>query len=257
VLTSRGCPYSCDFCFNSLGRRSIRYRSAENVLEEIAYLVRRYQVDYISFLDESFLTNERHVHEICDGLRRANWSLQWGFAARSTSLTPDILTDVKEAGCDYIYLGIDSGSEQTLTRMKKQTTVEDNFRAFCLTVEAGIYPVPNMIIGYDNETMDNIEEDYRFLARLIEYGRALRNRSSRRVFERGFNNFGAIYFATPYPGSELYFRNRHRLPPLGQILHRISGRDAYELTVNVSSIPDQRLLEEQRKMEDFVRRFTL
>ena len=257
VLTSRGCVYHCDFCFNALGRRNIRYRSPESVLEEIARLVKDYSVDFISFLDESFTTSERHVLSITEGMKRTGWNLRWGVAARSTSVNAALLKEMKSAGCEFIYFGFDSGSPETLLRMNKELTVEHNVEAFCLSVEAGICPVPNIIIGYDNEALANITDNYEFFDRLITYGRALRNARKRAVFERGFNNFGAIYIATPYPGSQLYARNAYRLPPIETILERVSGKDAYELTVNVSTLSDDVLRQQQQKMELFVRGFSL
>ncbi len=253
VLSSRGCPFECDFCFGVHGRRNVRYRSPDNVLMEIEHLVREYQIDFISFLDESFLIDKRRVHQIAEGIQRKGWRIHWGIAARSTSVDAELLGVIKAAGCDFIYYGFDSGSPDTLRRMNKRMTADDNFEAFRLTVEAGIYPVPNIIIGYDNETPAHIDENYKFLNRLIRYGSILTDHETKRVFERGFHNFGAIYFATPYPGSALFARNRDRLPPLSKILERISGKDAYELTVNVSSMSDETLRAEQRKMEAFVR----
>lgn len=253
VLSSRGCPFNCDFCFGVHGRRGIRYRSPDNVLQEIDHLVRDHQVDFISFLDESFLVDKPRVHQLAEGIRRRDWSLHWGIAARSTSVDPELLSVIKSAGCDFIYYGFDSGSPETLRRMNKHITIDDNFEAFRLTVEAGIYPVPNIIIGYDNETPRHIEENYAFLHRLIRYGKTLTDQASKHVFQQGFHNFGAIYFATPYPGSALFARNRDRLPRLSDLLERVSGKDAYELTINVSSMSDETLKSEQRKMESFVR----
>jgi radical SAM superfamily enzyme YgiQ (UPF0313 family) len=257
VLVSRGCPYHCDFCFNTLGREKIRYRSAENVLSEIKMLTDRHAIDFISFMDESFLTSRKLTGEICEGMKKIGKNVKWGIAARSTSTDPEILSEIKSAGCDYIYFGFDSGSEETLVQMNKKMTLDDNFNAFKESVEAGIYPVPNIIIGYDNESLKNIEENYAFFKRLIDYGKTLKSEAQREVFERGFNNFGAIYFATPYPGSKLYERTKHRLPPLEEVLKRVSFKDAYELTVNVSQIPDDTLVKEQKKMENFVRGFRL
>ncbi len=257
ILTSRGCPFHCDFCFNSLGRQSIRYRSVDNVLQEVEELIERYKIDFISFLDESFLINRSRTLELAEGMRMRGMNVRWGVAARSTSVDKELLGSIAEAGCDFIYYGFDSGSPETLRRMNKRMTVEDNIHAFMLTVEAEIIPVPNIIIGYDNETKTNIEENYAFFDRLIRRGEALTDTTARERFTQGFNNFGAIYFATPYPGSELYMRNRDRLPPLHEILERVSGKDAYELTVNVSSIPDHILRAEQKRMESFVRGFRL
>ncbi len=257
VLTSRGCPYHCDFCSNTLGRKVIRYRSTDNVIGEITELIGKYHIDFISFMDESFLTNKKLVYALSEELKKLNRNIRWGIAARSTSVDAEILKEIKSAGCDYIYYGFDSGSENTLLRMNKKMTLDDNFNAFKLSVEAGIYPVPNIIIGYDNETMMNIEDNYRFFQRLIQYGKTLQKSNEKEFFERGFNNFGAIYFATPYPGSELYNRNKDSLPSIDQILSKISFKDAYELTVNVSNIPNDILMREQKKMENFVRSFKL
>jgi len=255
VLTSRGCPFHCDFCFNLLGRKKVRYRSIDSVMGEIEHLKRGYGIDFISFMDESFLANKRRAREMAEHI--AKTGLKWGVAARSTSVDKDILRDIKEAGCDYIYFGFDSGSPETLLRMNKRMTTDDNFEAFRLSVEAGIYPVPNIIIGYDNETQENIGDNYGFFQRLIDYGQTLRTEKDREVFQTGFNNFGAIYFATPYPGSQLYMRTQSNIPSLEEVLNRIAFKDAYELTVNVSQIPDEELIREQEKMVKFVRGFRI
>ena len=257
VLSCRGCPFGCDFCFNGLGRQRVRYRSVENVLTEIDDLSSRYSIDFVSFLDESFLANRARALEIAAGIRVRFPHLRWGAAARSTSIDADFLSTIKEAGCDYLYYGFDSGSPQTLLRMSKRVTVQDNIRAFRASIEAGIHPVPNIIIGYDNESLDDIQENYRFFAELIRWGSSLTDSTLRARFERGFRNFGAIYLATPYPGTRLFERNRHHLPHLAELLERLSGKDAYELTVNVSRVPDRHLVEEQKRMESFVRSFAL
>jgi radical SAM superfamily enzyme YgiQ (UPF0313 family) len=255
ILTSRGCPFNCDFCFNLLGRKKVRYRSKESVMEEISYLIDKYKIDFISFMDESFLSNKNKAREVAEKMARTG--LRWGIAARSTSVDKDILRDIKQSGCDYIYYGFDSGSPETLKVMGKKMTTEDNFEAFRLSIETGIYPVPNIIIGYDNETQRNIDENYEFFDKLIKYGKTLKSSEEKRFFEMGFNNFGAIYFATPYPGSQLYERNSLKIPSLEQVLEKVAFKDAYELTVNVSSIPNDILIKEQKKMERFVRGFKL
>ena len=257
VLTSRGCEFQCDFCSNSLGSRRIRFRTVENVVEEIRELIRCYNVDYISFLDELFSLDTARVLQLAESFRSNGWTFRWGVADRSTNSDIMTLRTMRDAGCDYIYYGFDSGSPETLLRMNKRLSPEDNVQAFMNAVDAGIYPVPNLIIGYDNETMTNIDDNYKFLNKLIQQGKTLKNQRSKDIFERGFRNFGAIYFATPYPGSRLYERNKERLPHLPDILRRISSKDAYELTVNVSSIPDDELLLQQRRMESFVRSFRL
>lgn len=257
VLTSRGCPYKCDFCFNILGRHHARYRSSDSVLAEIDALLNKYRVDFITFLDESFLINKTLVSEIAELIEHRGWRFRWGVAARPTSTTPEILRQIKRAGCDFIHYGFDSGSQRTLERMNKRMTVDDNIQAFKMAVEAGIYPVPNIIIGYDNETLENIHENYTFFQQLIDYGRSIRSEKEKEIFQRGFNNFGAIYLATPYPGSELFKRNKHKLPQMEDLLTRMSFKDAYELSINVSRMDDETLLSEQEKMERYVRSFTL
>lgn len=257
ILTTRGCAYKCDFCFNSLGRHKIRSRTVDNVIGEIDELINKHDIDFISFMDEEFLINKKLVEGITEQILSKGYKFQWGIAARSTSVNEDNLKLIKKAGCDFIYYGFDSGSPETLIQMNKRMTIEDNIYAFRKSVEAKIYPVPNIIIGYDNESLKNISENYDFFHQLIQYGRTLKKEDEKNVFERGFNNFGAIYFATPYPGSQLYNRNKSKLPSIGNILSRVSSKDAYELTVNVSNISDEVLIEEQQKMIKFVRGFRL
>ena len=256
TLISRGCPFSCDFCYNSLGRRTYRHRSAENVVEELEELRKRFGIDFIAFLDEEFLIDKKNVLRFTELMKQKGLqTIAWAMATRSTSVRRDLLDELKSAGCDFIFYGFDSGSERMLKYMDKKMTTGDNFEAFVMTVEAGIHAVPNIIIGYDTETPESIQENYAFFQRLIDYGRKIKDPELKARFERSFNNFGEIYFATPYPGTELYIRNRAKIGDLRSFLERISFRDAYELTANCSDIGDNDLIAEKVRMTDFVKSF--
>lgn len=157
VFASRGCPFNCGFCYRLYGK-SYRTRSVESVLAEIEYLVKEYKVYRISFADELFFFKKRNIVNFCNELMKKKWSVTWHCALRANLVEPDLLKLMKKAGCLQIGYGIESGSNEMLNRMNKCITAEQNRNAIKMTIEAGIFPGVNLIIGYPGETADSIRE---------------------------------------------------------------------------------------------------
>lgn len=242
TIISRGCPYSCDYCGNTIQRREIRFRSIDNLFCEINLLVNKYGVDYIFFNDETFLVNHKSTREFLKKYHQGGYSFKWSISTRSDLVHPEILKELAKANCDFIYYGFESGSQKILDAMKKGFTVEDNYDAFINTIEAGIYCAPNLIIGYDNETDETMIETYNFIKKLEDAGKKIRNNKKRTIFQQSLNNFGKIYVATPYPGTPFYERVKNKISyDLKTCLDKISFKDAYYLTINASNFSDEKL----------------
>ena len=167
IETSRGCAGACTFCTEGrLNSRSIRHHSAGYIQSVLEKLCRDYGITAAYFCDEFFLANIERVRPLCEefvqaGLHRR---IQWSIQTRVDSVTPEILADLRRAGCIQIEYGIESGSQKLLDAMAKGTTVEQNAAAIRMSHEAGIRPVANLIIGLPGETEDDIDKTDKFLA---------------------------------------------------------------------------------------------
>ncbi|MHC5076424.1 MAG: B12-binding domain-containing radical SAM protein, partial [Planctomycetota bacterium] len=91
VLPSRGCPYECIYCYHDFMGVKYRHRSAQNILDEIAYLVEHYSVNYIHFTDDDFVINRKHVMNLCDLLIKSGLNIPWGSTGRVNLMTEELL----------------------------------------------------------------------------------------------------------------------------------------------------------------------
>lgn len=125
IFATRGCPYSCVFCAsNKVWSRRVRYRSATNVISELQQLRQKFGVRQFSFEDDSFTVNKKLVSDFCNTLIKEGFKIRWRCETRVDLVTKDLVEQMKKAGCEEIFLGLESGSPETLQRIKKGITVE-------------------------------------------------------------------------------------------------------------------------------------
>tara|TARA_B100000315_G_C14565913_1_gene582962 strand:- start:608 stop:1984 length:1377 start_codon:yes stop_codon:yes gene_type:complete len=160
MVTSRGCPYTCSFCFKL--ENTYRFRSVEHVMEEFEYLASR-GIKSIHIQDDAFTANKKRALEIAKQLIKGRFNFELKIRSRVNSVEKEILTLLKKAGVKQIIYGIESGSQKMLDSMEKKTTVEMNRRAIALTKKAGIACYADMMIGMPGETRETIDETISFL----------------------------------------------------------------------------------------------
>lgn len=171
VCTSRGCMAHCVFCsviaFAKGSTGSLwRYRSIENIVDELKMIVDTYNVRDFKFVDDSFLEpprNEQWAEAFAEALCKRNLSIRFRTQVRADRLTANIVNALKEAGWFATSVGIENGSAGALRRMGKSATVEDNNRALALLKENEIYVQMGMILFDHATSMDELEENYVFL----------------------------------------------------------------------------------------------
>jgi anaerobic magnesium-protoporphyrin IX monomethyl ester cyclase len=186
LLTSRGCPFSCIFCHNSVRKIPVRFHSSRRVVSEIEELVVRYGIESLAITDECFTGNKSRVREICTMLiDKGLAGLKWECQAQAHTLDTQTLLLMKKAGCFQIALGIESGSQRILDVLEKGTSVEDNSRAIRLCRDNGVRVRGCFIIGTPSETEDDIRRTQRFI-------------------DDNPVDFVSIHFLTPYPGTKLW-----------------------------------------------------
>jgi anaerobic magnesium-protoporphyrin IX monomethyl ester cyclase len=191
IFTARGCPYRCTFCANS--RKQVRFRPIDSVIRELKYLKDTYDIDGFYIHDDTFTIKGDRVIEFCEKLIDLRLRLVWGMEGRVNQFPDKVLRILKKSGCIQIDFGVESGSQESLNRMKKGIRVRDTQDVFRRCHAERIRTYANILINTPEET----EEDVKKTIGLMEDIKA--------------TSYG-ICVTTPYPGTEIY--DQYVKPPL-------------------------------------------
>jgi radical SAM superfamily enzyme YgiQ (UPF0313 family) len=186
VQTARGCPARCVFC--SVGATAgykIRRRSPANVVDEVRECVERFGIRDFLFHADTFTWEKEWVIDLCRLLVQADLSIHWGCNSRVDTLDAERLEWMKKAGCWVVGFGVESGSDETLARIKKGTRRDQAIEAFRLCREAGIRSHAFFVFGFPWETEEDIKDTVRFAESL----------------NPDFFDFNILH---PLPGTEIY-----------------------------------------------------
>jgi len=186
ITTSRGCPGKCTFCgVNYLWGNKYRRRTVDNVLKEIDFLVERYDIDGIYFMDDTFLINTPWIEEFCDKFASRYYKIKWSCYGRVDTINDRKLKAIKKAGCIQVEYGIESCSDRVLKTINKRTNKQQITKSVAMTKEHGLRVLGSFIFGFPNDNEADLQEAIDILPDLKL-------------------DFSTCYFATPYPGSQLY-----------------------------------------------------
>ncbi len=163
IVTSRGCPFSCGFCYNTVKR--YRMRSPESILEELTFLSETLKVRFVEFNDILFTANKRRAERVFELLVQAKLPIRFAFKARAPEITDDFVKLAKAAGAVQIGFGVESGVQEMLDRMMKKTTVEQCARGIEIVRRHGLRCHTGYVLGYPGETPDTIRETVDFITR--------------------------------------------------------------------------------------------
>jgi len=164
MITSRGCPYNCAFCGNSVWGRTTRLRSPENIYAEAKQLKERHGFKAIMFFDDVFTLRKDRVIKTCSALKELKMNLR--AFARADNMDSDIAKALYEAGCKEVGIGAESGSQKILDICMKETSVEQNTRAIDVCRENGLRVKLFMIIGLPGESEETVHETKRWLEKV-------------------------------------------------------------------------------------------
>ena len=200
ILVGRGCPSQCTFCVSVEMRKtlapgkSLRCRSVKNVVDEIELLKRRYLIDAFYFIDDNFTLRRDLVSDICDELIKRKTNLIWGCSARINTLSEELLQKMKRSGCVQVDLGVESGSDAVLKRLKKGITVHEIKEIFKACHKIGMRTFANILINVPAETEEEINDTLKLLDQI-------------KPSVTSFNIF------IPYLGTEIYGSQNINLSP--------------------------------------------
>jgi len=192
VMSTRGCPFHCEFCSNVVFGGSYRERSPGSVVNEIEEAL-ALGYDRIAFADDVFTLNRRRVFAICAEIKKRNLHFNWECLGRVDIMDYPTALEMKTAGCTRIYFGIESGNDRILKLMKKQITTAQARHAVEVAHKAGLEVGAFFILFYPGETDETVLESLRYATSLpLDYlgltmpyplpGTALYERIKGRIF---------------------------------------------------------------------------
>ncbi len=165
ILTSRGCPFNCSFCSARLqwgGHYS--KRSADNVADELEYLRDNYSIEGYKIFDSTFTVNRGHVVSLCNEIKKRGLDcLLWECEIRADTVDKELLRTMKEAGCYYINMGLESASPRVLKTISKGISVRQVENIIHWTDELGLMVKLFITWGHPTETYKEAMESYRFM----------------------------------------------------------------------------------------------
>lgn len=222
VLASRGCPFNCVYCYRIYGRH-VRRRSPAAIVRELRELVNRFRIEYTGFPDDLFTSDRNFVMETCRLMKQELPGLKWSCLGRVNTVDREMLEAMRDAGCDWISYGIESGSDRMLSRMQRGVTASQCLDAIRLTESVGIHAEGSFIIGMFGETRESVSETVEFC--------------------RKADITAPMLFVTPYPGTAIFNEAMEKglIGDLEEFLSSMNAAD--ELLVNLTDFSDRELIE--------------
>lgn len=197
IITGRGCPNQCTFCASKkLWNCMARFRSVENVFEEIKQVYDTYGTRFFEFRDDALTINMERAKKLFSLIIESNLKISWTCDTRVDRIDKELLTLMKKAGCSRIKIGVESGSDRILKMVKKGITTEHVRKGVKLIKEVGIPFTIYLMIGFPTETEEEIKETLRLAKELNP-------------------NYFSLSILTPYFGTEMYndyIKNNGNLP---------------------------------------------
>lgn len=187
IISSRGCPFGCVYCSKAVFGRTFRPRNYVKVVDEIEYLVNKFGVKEIHFSDDVFTLDKKRAKMICDEILRRKIDITWAIpnGIRVDSIDKTLLKKMKKSGCYSVGLGIESGNQEILNRIKKGVTLREVRRAVRLLNEVGIEIWGYFMFGLPGDTEETMRDT-------IEFAKSLDL------------TLAKFHVAVPFPGTEFW-----------------------------------------------------
>lgn len=165
MITSRGCPYRCSFCARPHLGKVFRARSAANVVDEMQECL-NLGIKEIFIYDDTFSVNRDRVREICREIIKRRLDVIFDIRTRIDNVDDELLRLLKEAHCERIHYGIESGSDRILKILKKGITIEQIEEVVRKTREAGIAILAYFMIGSPGEAREDVMNTIEFARKI-------------------------------------------------------------------------------------------
>jgi anaerobic magnesium-protoporphyrin IX monomethyl ester cyclase len=188
IITSRGCPGRCTFCQPTIKRmfgNKVRLHGSDYVANQIQLLKNKFKLDFFVISDDTFITSKDRVKKLCQKIIDKKINIFWRCQTRIDLLDRDIIRMLKKAGCFVVALGVESGNQEILDRLRKKITISQIKRVFKICHEEGMLTHAYLMIGTLGENRGTIEDTKNLLMEIKPFS-------------------SNICVTTPYPGTYLF-----------------------------------------------------
>jgi anaerobic magnesium-protoporphyrin IX monomethyl ester cyclase len=186
IITTRGCPNKCVYCCSpSFWQRKAGFRSAENIVDEIIQVHKKFGIIYFSIRDDNFTLKKDRVLKFSRLLRKSGLYIMWNCQARVDTIDREMLAEMKLSGLEHIQYGVESGSEKMLKLYDKSITPDKILKAAKITREVGVYLSVYLMTGMEGEDPSDVEKTKSLIKKILP-------------------GDGIVSPVAYYPGTELY-----------------------------------------------------
>lgn len=194
IVTGLGCAYKCTFCINAFLGLRYRYRNAQDIIAECKRLEKEYGANFFLFMDEDFFINKKRLLEMLDIMEAENLKFRWRVWCRvdhfnESYINRDLAKRLERNGLYNIVMGAECGTQFMLDYLKKQITIEEIRNSAEILKNTNIFPRYSFMVGFHNESMDDIIATYKLAYRLKKINPKIEV---------------IIVLFRPYPGSPVY-----------------------------------------------------
>jgi len=191
ILATRGCPFKCTFCSSPNMWGQLYYtRPPSDVVDEIEYYIKTYQIDNIDFYDLTAIIKKSWVMEFGNILKDRKINITWALPSgtRSEALDADVTKLLKDTGCQYIAYAAESGSPRILKYIKKEVKLDRMLASMKAAKKNGLLLRCNLILGFPKERRSDVYRTIWFMMKLVYYG----------------IDDAPLFMFSPYPGTVMY-----------------------------------------------------
>ena len=233
IFASRGCPYACTFCESkSIWTRKVRYRSPKNIVAELKQM-HEFGINKVNFDDDTFGISKKNVKAINDLMHDELPNMTYT-CETVVQLAKDenVVKDMKRGGCTATFVGIESGNNEILKKIKKTQTTDECIQAMKNLRKHGIESHAFIMVGFPDETEETFKQTMDFIPKLKPDG---------------------VIFSifTPYPGSDIYNECKDKGIIEGEFDLVLYNHQS-PLNCFTKNIPKERFYELRKKASKFV-----
>ncbi|HEV2861007.1 MAG TPA: radical SAM protein [Pyrinomonadaceae bacterium] len=169
----RGCPFACSFCStNDFFRRRFRMKSPGVLVGQMVAVKRRYGINSFTLAHDMFTVDRKKVLAFCDAVEQSGETLIWSCSARTDCLDEELILRMSRAGCYGLFIGVDSGSERVQGDINKRLDIPEALARVRRACGRGINTTVSLIMGFPEETKDDLRATVRFLAEVARHRQA-------------------------------------------------------------------------------------
>jgi len=186
AFSSRGCPFSCAYCDRPALGKGFRAMDATRVSDELEWCV-KHGIKEVFFYDDTFSVSMKRVNEICNQIKIRKIKIKWDVRTRVNVVNEDLLKNMKEAGCERIHFGVETGNPRVVKELQKGTSIKQVEQAFELCKKYKIKTLAYFMMGNPTETMEDVLDTLAV---------------SRRIKP----DFMQMTILSPFPATQIYLR---------------------------------------------------